>query len=134
MELTKNMFAKPLHVAVKFSSTIRITSKKFMHGRVNVPAVLFALMDDGNIQLNGYQKNAVADTNLSPTTTLELKEFFISIYNNEDAIVDFLNGRLTHRYFTRSKNGKKRDPKDVNFDISKILNESVFNFFEDVDV
>lgn len=108
MGLEKIIFAKEhLTSAVRFVTALRITSKKYLNRNFNAPSVLFALMYDWESNLTGDQRTGIASTVFSKETSHEIKEFFINIYNNNDCLLDFLNGNITDRYFTKLKKTEK---------------------------
>lgn len=126
MILEKSLFAKPLSRSAKFITALRITSATFMNRRYNIPAVLFVICYDFGEELNGYQKMAIADIVLSEETAYELKEFFIDIYNNEDLLLDFLNGKISKYYFSRKKQ-RYKSKEETDSIVSTIINENILN-------
>ena len=53
--------------------------------------------------------NAVCGTSYSRNTAYEMREFFIDAYNDEQLLVDYLNGEISVRYFSKVKNTSKTE-------------------------
>ncbi|MDR2205814.1 MAG: hypothetical protein LBE36_06640 [Flavobacteriaceae bacterium] len=145
MEIEKIVFAKKhLSNLVRFTTALRLTSKTYMHGDFNAAGILFALTDPFDGSINGYQKNIIAYTYFSEETAYEIREFFIDLYNNDDALLKFLNKRVSERYFsqytkkrrafgnvrkwTSAKKGFKSE-EVINKSVSAILNDNNINIF-----
>ena len=53
--------------------------------------------------------NAVCGTSYSRKTAYEMREFFIDVYNDEQLLLDFLNGEISSRYFSKIKSSSKTE-------------------------
>lgn len=109
MKITKSLFAKPIPKSVKLMTALKITSKTYCRGRFNLPSVFFALNHNYNDYLTTHQMNAVCGTSYSRKTAYEMREFFIDAYNDEQLLVDYLNGEISVRYFSKVKNTSKTE-------------------------
>ena len=109
MGLKKSLFAKPLPKSVKLMTALKITSKTYCRGRFNLPSVFFALNHNYDNYLTTHQMNAVCGTSYSRKTAYEMREFFIDAYNDEQLLVDYLNGEISVRYFSKVKNTSKTE-------------------------
>ena len=109
MGLTKSLFAKPLPKSVKLMTALKITSKTYCRGRFNLPSVFFALNHNYDNYLTTHQMNAVCGTSYSRKTAYEMREFFIDVYNDEQLLLDFLNGEISSRYFSKIKSSSKTE-------------------------
>ena len=109
MKITKSLFAKPLPKSVKLMTALKITSKTYCRGRFNLPSVFFALNHNYDDYLTTHQMNAVCGTSYSRKTAYEMREFFIDAYNDEQLLVDYLNGEISVRYFSKVKNTSKTE-------------------------
>lgn len=135
MDLQKNLFAKKdiESNAVRFVAAIKITSKKFMNGNYNVPAILFALLSDYDEGLTGYQKNVVSHITLSKETAHLAKEMFIDIYNDKEAILDYLNSEISDKWF-RMKGKTEKDFSKAHEESTAIIKSALdTNFFTDLE-
>ena len=109
MKITKSLFAKPIPKSVKLMTALKITSKTYCRGRFNLPSVFFALNHNYDDYLTTHQMNAVCGTSYSRKTAYEMREFFIDAYNDEQLLVDYLNGEIRVRYFSKVKNTSKTE-------------------------
>ena len=109
MKITKSLFAKPIPKSVKLMTALKITSKTYCRGRFNLPSVFFALNHNYDNYLTTHQMNAVCGTSYSRKTAYEMREFFIDAYNDEQLLVDYLNGEISVRYFSKVKNTSKTE-------------------------
>ena len=109
MKITKSLFAKPIPKSVKLMTALKITSKTYCRGRFNLPSVFFALNHNYDDYLTTHQMNAVCGTSYSRKTAYEMREFFIDAYNDEQLLVDYLNGEISVRYFSKVKNTSKTE-------------------------
>ena len=109
MALKKSLFAKPLPKLVKLMTALRITSKTYCRGRFNLPSVFFALNHNYDEKLTTHQMNAIGGTSYRRETAYEMREFFIDAYNDEQLLVDYLNGEISVRYFSKVKNTSKTE-------------------------
>ena len=109
MGLTKSLFAKPLPKSVKLMTALKITSKTYCRDRFNLPSVFFALNHNYDDYLTTHQMNAVCGTSYSRKTAYEMREFFIDVYNDEQLLLDFLNGEISSRYFSKIKSSSKTE-------------------------
>lgn len=109
MGITKSLFAKPLPKSVKLMTALKITSKTYCRDRFNLPSVFFALNHNYDDYLTTHQMNAVCGTSYSRKTAYEMREFFIDIYNDEQLLLDFLNGEISSRYFSKVKKSSKTE-------------------------
>ena len=103
MGLTKSLFAKPIPKLVKLMTALKITSKTYCRDKFNLPSVFFALNHNYDNRLTTHQMKAVCGTSYSRKTAYEMREFFIDIYNDEQLLLDFLNGEISSRYFSKVK-------------------------------
>ena len=109
MALKKSLFAKPLPKLVKLMTALRITSKTYCRGRFNLPSVFFALNHNYDEKLTTHQMNAIGGTSYRRETAYEMREFFIDVYNDEQLLLDFLNGEISSRYFSKIKSSSKTE-------------------------
>ena len=109
MRLTKSLFAKPLPKSVKLMTALKITSKTYCRDKFNLPSVFFALNHDYDDYLTTHQMNAVCATSYSRETAYKMREFFIDVYNDEQLLLDFLNGEISSRYFSQLKSTSKTE-------------------------
>lgn len=109
MGLTKSLFAKPLPKSVKLMAALKITSKTYCRDKFNLPSVFFALNHDYDNYLTTHQMNAVCATSYSRETAYKMREFFIDTYNDEQLLLDFLNGEISSRYFSKLKKSSKTE-------------------------
>ena len=132
MDIQKNLFAKNDIDAfsVRFVAALKITSKKFFNGNYNAPAIVFAILHDYNDSLNGYQRNVVSNVTLSAEKAHLAKEFFIEVFNDEQAILDYLNNTISDRYFKtkrRTDKGVKTAQEEVNKVVEEALGTNLFS-------
>ena len=132
MGLTKSLFAKPIPKSVRLMTALKITSKTYCRNRVNLPSVFFALHHNYDEKLTAHQMNAVCGTSFSRKTAYAMREFFIDVYNDEQLILDFLNGAISSRYFSQIK--KTTNTEDATDAIMKniLSNNDVFGMLDDL--
>lgn len=123
MKITKSLFAKPIPKSVKLMTALKITSKTYCRGRFNLPSVFFALNHNYDDYLTTHQMNAVCGTSYSRKTAYEMREFFIDAYNDEQLLVDYLNGEISVRYFSKVKNTSKTE-NDTNALMTAIFSDN----------
>lgn len=134
MGLTKSLFAKPLPKLVKLMTALKITSKTYCRDRFNLPSVFFALNHNYDDNLTTNQMNAVCATSYSRKTAYEMREFFIDIYNDEQLILDFLNGEISSRYFSKIKKSSKTE-NETDAIIGDIFrNNKVFGILDELEL
>ena len=113
-------------------TALKITSKTYCRNRVNLPSVFFALHHNYDEKLTTYQMNAVCGTSFSRKTAYAIREFFIDVYNDEQLILDFLNGEISSRYFSQVKKTKNEE-NETDAIISDIFkNNDVFGILDDL--
>ena len=134
MGLTKSLFAKPLPKSVKLMTALKITSKTYCRDRFNLPSVFFALNHDYDDKLTTVQMNAVCGTSYSRKTAYEMREFFIDIYNDEQLILDFLNGEISSRYFSKIKKSSKTENETDAIMGDIFRNNKVFGILDDLEL
>ena len=132
MGITKSLFAKPIPKSVRLMTALKITSKTYCRNRVNLPSVFFALHHNYDEKLTTYQMNAVCGTSFSRKTAYAMREFFIDVYNDEQLILDFLNGAISSRYFSQIKKAKNKE-NETDAIMSDIFNNNdVFGMLDDL--
>ena len=109
MGLTKSLFAKPIPKSVRLMTALKITSKTYCRDKFNLPSVFFALNHDYDNYLTTHQMNAVCATSYSRETAYKMREFFIDTYNDEQLLLDFLNGEISSRYLSKLKSSSKTE-------------------------
>lgn len=134
MGLTKSLFAKPLPKSVKLMTALKITSKTYCRDRFNLPSVFFALNHNYDDHLTTNQMNAVCGTSYSRKTAYEMREFFIDIYNDEQLILDFLNGEISSRYFSKIKKSSKTENETDAIMGDIFRNNKVFGILDDLEL
>lgn len=73
--------------------------------------------------LTTEQKRVLLRDRLTERSVLEIKEYFLKIYNDEQLIVDFLNKKITKYYFTEKRRlTKSKD--DINNNIKEIMDNT----------
>lgn len=129
---TKHWFAKPLPKHLKFITTLQICADKFQPTSGNaIVYILMALTYSDSKEYNSFQKIAVSNIYFGDEKSKEIQQFFLDRYNNEDDLIDYLNKKITFRYFTRNKN--MQDEDTVNFAVKNILNNHLTDFLgEDI--
>ena len=132
MDIQKNLFAKNDIDAfsVRFVAALKITSKKFFNGNYNAPAIVFAILHDYNDSLNGYQRNVVSNVTLSKETAHLAKEFFVEVFNNKEAMLDYLNKEISDRWYrvkTKPVKSFKTAQEEVNDIVKLALGTGFFN-------
>ena len=132
MGITKSLFAKPIPKSVRLMTALKITSKTYCRNRVNLPSVFFALHHNYDEKLTTHQMNAVCGTSFSRKTAYAMREFFIDVYNDEQLILDFLNGAISSRYFSQIKKAKNKE-NETDAIMSDIFNNNdVFGMLDDL--
>lgn len=134
MGLTKSLFAKPLPKSVKLMTALKITSKTYCRDRFNLPSVFFALNNNYDDHLTTNQMNAVCGTSYSRKTAYEMREFFIDVYNDEQLILDFLNGEISSRYFSKIKKSSKTENETDAIMGDIFRNNKVFGILDDLEL
>lgn len=134
MGLTKSLFAKPLPKSVKLMTALKITSKTYCRDRFNLPSVFFALNHNYDDHLTTNQMNAVCGTSYSRKTAYEMREFFIDVYNDEQLILDFLNGEISSRYFSKIKKSSKTENETDAIMGDIFRNNKVFGILDDLEL
>lgn len=134
MGLTKSLFAKPLPKSVKLMTALKITSKTYCRDRFNLPSVFFALNHNYDDHLTTNQMNAVCGTSYSRKTAYEMREFFIDVYNDEQLILDFLNGEISSRYFSKIKKSSKTENETDAIMGDIFRNNKVFGIIDDLEL
>ena len=132
MDLKDYLFAKKEidSFSVRFVAALKIVSKKYFNGNFNAPAILFALLHDYNDSLNGYQRNVVSNVTLSKETAHLAKEFFIEVFNNKEAMLDYLNKEISDRWYrvkTKPVKSFKTAQEEVNDIVKLALGTGFFN-------
>ena len=136
MDLKDYLFAKKEidSFSVRFVAALKIVSKKYFNGNFNAPAILFALLHDYNDSLNGYQRNVVSNVTLSAEKGHLAKEFFIEVFNDEQAILDYLNGTISDRYF-KTKRRTDKNVKTAQEEVNKVVEEALgINLFSQLNL
>lgn len=134
MDVQKKLFAKKDFDAfsVRFIAALKITSKKFFNGNYNAPAILFALLHDYDDSLNGYQRNVVSNVTLSKETAHLAKEFFVEVFNDTDALLDYLNQEITDRWY-RSKTKATKKFNSAQEEVNSIVKIALgTDFFKNI--
>ena len=96
--------------------------KYFFIGNYNTHAIVFAILLVYNVSLNGYQRNVVSNVTLSKETAHLAKEFFVEVFNNKEAMLDYLNREISDRWYrvkTKPVKSFKTAQEEVN-DIVKL--------------
>ena len=134
MGLTKSLFAKPLPKSVKLMTALKITSKTYCRGRFNLPSVFFALNHNYDEKLTTHQMNAIGGTSYRRETAYEMREFFIDVYNDEQLLLDFLNGEISSRYFSKIKKSSKTENETDAIMGDIFRNNKVFGILDDLEL
>ena len=132
MGLTKSLFAKPIPKLVKLMTALKITSKTYCRDKFNLPSVFFALNHNYDNRLTTHQMNTVCGTSYSRKTAYEMREFFIDIYNDEQLLLDFLNGEISSRYFSKVKKSSKTEDETDAILTNIFNNNDVFGMLDNM--
>lgn len=130
MEDFKNkLFAKEdLHHSVRLITAIKIVSKKFCHRNFNAPAIIFTLIHDNSNSLSMEKKLGIGDIMFGQEKAHEIKEMFIKMYNDDSILLDYLNKKITDRFFVRAKkNAITKDEADTS--VKAIINSGFLATF-----
>lgn len=76
--------------------------------------------------------NAVCATSYSRKTAYEMREFFIDVYNDEQLLLDFLNGEISSRYFSKIKKSSKTENETDAVLNNIFTNNNVFGMLDDL--
>jgi len=112
-------FAKnQLTFEVKLLVSLRLTQRKFFK-RQNWEVMLTTLMCGANDNATATINFAIGNIKLNTTTVAEAQKYFVSLFHDEDFIIDYINKKVTHRTFV---------PKDnLEPDIVKDTLNAIFN-------
>lgn len=105
-------FAKPLPFATRLFAAAKITVQK-LDSNLSRVDVLFCLLAGEDELVNSKFAGAVY---ISQDNFKNTREQFVEIYDDEDGIVDYLNGLATAKYFKRpiGKINKENTEKYIN--------------------
>lgn len=78
--------------------------------------------------------NAVCATSYSRKTAYEMREFFIDVYNDEQLLLDFLNGEISSRYFSKIKKSSKTENETDAIMGDIFRNNKVFGILDDLEL
>ena len=78
--------------------------------------------------------NAVCGTSYSRKTAYEMREFFIDVYNDEQLILDFLNGEISSRYFSKIKKSSRTENEADAIMGDIFRNNKVFGILDDLEL
>lgn len=76
--------------------------------------------------------NAVCGTSYSRKTAYEMREFFIDIYNDEQLLLDFLNGEISSRYFSKVKKYSQTENETDAILTNIFNNNDVFGMLDNI--
>ena len=129
MDIEKRLFAKEhLTYSVRLITALKIVAKKFCSRNFNAPAILFTLVHDFDTDLLGDQRKVIADIALGREKAHEVKEMFVQMYYDDEILLDYLNKKISDRYFFRAK--KRTTTEDeVNASVKTIINNGFLGSF-----
>lgn len=131
MDLEKNLFAKEhLTPSVRLTTALKVTAKVHCNGNYNLTAIMFALLynsDGVDKLLTGYQKNAAANISFSEEKCQMIRELFIDVYNNDEMLLEYLNGIITHRSITIYNKKRKLGKDDSIATVHNIINSDLLS-------
>lgn len=129
MDIKNRLFAKEdLTYSVRLITALKIVAKKFCCKNFNAPAVLFTLIHDWENDLLGDQRAVVGDIAFGRERSHEIKEMFVKMYYDDDVLLDYLNKKISDRYFVRAKM-RKTTESEVNASVKVIINDGFLSTF-----
>lgn len=129
MDIKKRLFAKEdLSYSVRLITALKIVAKKFCCKNFNTPAILFTLVHDWENDLMGDQRGVVGDIAFGRERSHEIKEMFVKMYYDDEILLDYLNKKISDRYFVRAKL-RKTTESEVNASVKVIINDGFLSTF-----
>lgn len=129
MDIKNRLFAKEhLTYSVRLITALKIVSRKFCSKNFNAPAILFTLIHDWDNNLLGDQRAVVGDVVFSRDRSHEVKEMFVKMYYDDEILIDYLNKKISDRYFVRAKT-RKTTENEVNAAVKIIINDGFLSTF-----
>lgn len=115
-------FAQPLPREVRFVTALQLTAAKYLSSKTNTHRVLMYLMENTETKISDEQYNAVNCYRASNQRINIIKDFFLETFNNEEAMIAYLNKEISIRYYK-----KNRKPGDVGVEtaVKNIVNENL---------
>lgn len=131
MKEQEKYFAKPLDKWDRFYTTIKIIAGYFPQLRPFT--VLYYLMATSDrVSYNNVKKEALTVLKVGINTREQIKTLFLKIYNDEDLILDYLNKKITRRYFLKNKEMKTTPSAEADKEVSAIMDDlGLFNVLKD---
>ncbi len=129
MDIKNRLFAKEhLTYAVRVVTAMKIVSKKFCNRNFNAPAILFTLLNDWETELLGDQRIGVGNVAFGRKISHEIKEMFVKMYHDDDILLDYLNKKISDRYFVRAKK-RETTEGEANASVKAIINNGFLSTF-----
>lgn len=121
-DIKNRLFAKEdLTDATRIVTAIKIVAKKFCNRNFNAPAILFTLLNDWENDLLGDQRSIIGDVVFSREKSHEIKEMFVKMYHDDGILLDYLNKKISDRYFIRVKK-RETTEGEANASVKAIIN------------
>lgn len=129
VDIKNKLFAKEdLLPEIRLVTALKIVSKKFCHRNFNAPAILFTLLWDFEIEMASDMRMIISDLAFSREKSHEIKEMFIKMYNDDDILLDYLNKKISDRFFVRAKK-KETTEDEANASVKAIINNGFLSTF-----
>lgn len=127
--LKNKLFAKEdLHHSVRLITALKIVAKKYCCKNFNTPAILFTLIHDCNDFISAEKKMGVGDVMFGQEKSHEIKEMFVKMYHDDSILLDYLNDKITDRFFVRAKKHEMTED-DANISVKAIINNGFLSTF-----
>lgn len=121
-------FANPLPRHHRFMAAFKITANRL---KLREAKLLYSLIhqpdEDGIDRSYRYFRwDAVRDNQIG-----DIRAYFLEVYNDEQACIDYLNRMITEKYFARTSftKAKNLNTKKVNSEIKHLM-DNVFEHLE----
>ena len=116
---------------VKFFASLDLTMKKFK--TLGTPLKVFmALSFREGEDLNSYQNLALFDRYYSDDVALQMQNYFLQVFENEDQLVSYLNGKITYRHIRHPRTLESKEEKNkVNTSVLSIMNNHLEHLIDD---
>ncbi|MGK6342845.1 hypothetical protein ACMGDK_11435 [Chryseobacterium sp. DT-3] len=122
-------FASPLKSHEKFMAALTTTYRKY---DINASDCLYMILcDNEDFESEKYKRFLMIRTG-SKDRSMEIKRFFLELYENEQDLVDILNRNITQRYFVKNiviENSKK---KHSDFEVNKRMKDALNTVFHNI--
>lgn len=127
----KYFFAKPLTNKVKFFASLDLTMRKFKI-KATPMKVFMALSFREGEDLNSYQNLALFDRYYSDEVSLQMQNYFLEIFANEDQLLSYLNGKITYRHIRHPRTLESKLEKNiVNTSVLSVMNNHLEHLLEE---